>query len=60
MYVNETGKSQEVLQYSGRIEKLLYHETEDGLIIVGMGLNLSFYSAESNGSLSEVTSVSGQ
>uniref|UniRef100_A0A1B6JWS6 IFT140 first beta-propeller domain-containing protein n=1 Tax=Homalodisca liturata TaxID=320908 RepID=A0A1B6JWS6_9HEMI len=57
MYVNETGKCQEVLQYSGRIEKLLYHDTEDGLVVVGMGLNLSYYSAESDGSLNEVTTV---
>ncbi|XP_046687585.1 intraflagellar transport protein 140 homolog [Homalodisca vitripennis] len=57
MYVNETGKCQEVLQYSGRIEKLLYHDTEDGLVVVGMGQNLSYYSAESDGSLNEVTTV---
>ncbi|XP_054283383.1 intraflagellar transport protein 140 homolog [Macrosteles quadrilineatus] len=57
LYVNETGKGQEVLQLPGRIEKLLYHDSEDGLIVVGLGLNLSYYSAESNGTLSEVTTV---
>lgn len=58
MYINETGKSQQVLDFNGRVEKLLYHDTEDGLIIVGVGLNLSYYSAESDGTLNEITTVS--
>lgn len=58
LYINETGKSQQVLDFNGRVEKLLYHDTEDGLIIVGVGLNLSYYSAESDGTLNEITTVS--
>uniref|UniRef100_A0A1B6C8A4 Intraflagellar transport protein 140 homolog n=1 Tax=Clastoptera arizonana TaxID=38151 RepID=A0A1B6C8A4_9HEMI len=56
-YVTENGKCTEVLNHNNQIEKLLYQETDDGLVIVGEGLQLSYYSADINGSLVELASV---
>lgn len=55
--MNESGKCEEVLSSDWRIEKLLYHETDDSLIIVGDGLNIGYYAADSDGSLTEMATV---
>lgn len=57
-YVTESGKCTEVLNYGFHVEKLLYHEIDDGLIIVGEGLNFGYYSADMDGSVVEVAKVS--